>query len=288
MHSTQRMIKGFAVALAVIIIGSILGALVSVGMIFGVIFGDNSQSGISDANSDNSGVLVGGRDDANDLVEEELQELFVDVNWLDVYIVDGDEFAVEGDRGDVEVRRAGGTLRIEERDRNFAEVWDWGWNDEKRGKIVIRVPSGKKFRTAKMDTGAGRVEIDRLEADDLSLEFGVGRVVIKELVARRFAKIETGAGVVEIRKAELTDLGLDMGVGKVDMKVAVREKGQIQGGMGELNLQLIGDNDDYCVELDQGIGAVEWHDLEQNNLNGKVKVKIDAGVGKVNLGLSSL
>ena len=101
------------------------------------------------------------------------------------------------------------------------------------------------FDKAMIDTGAGKVEIETLACDVLELSLGAGKADIKNLTANSNANIDGGAGELNIDGGKLCNLDLDMGVGKLTLKSRIEGKSDLDYGVGETDLILLGSKDDY-------------------------------------------
>ena len=102
-----------------------------------------------------------------------------------------------------------------------------------------------------------------------------------------FTSIDSGAGEVVIKDGSVNNLDLDMGIGKVKLNLEVIGNSEIDAGIGELNLVLLGNDDDYRINVDKGIGSIKFNgesvDAETTVGNGDNIIDIDGGVGNINV-----
>lgn len=109
-------------------------------------------------------------------------------------------------------------------------------------------------------------------------------------------KINTGVGSVETVDGTLicNKLDLDCGVGECIISADIRDKGEIDGGVGSIVLTLAGTEQDYNYEVDCGVGDISIGDGHYSELGGKKKIDnradrdldIECGVGSVEIDFS--
>ncbi len=182
MKGAQKVIKWFALALAVLLIvtifSGIIGGLSFVGM---MVWGDEiSWNGNSEwVNTEFSG--------------KEMTRLDVNVKATAVRIrtvKEGEPVRIETNNEYITSWVDGSTLNVVEKSHGF-----FGWGGT--GDLVIYVREDTTFDSVEIEIGAGTLDVERLEARDLKLNLGAGKTAIDELFATRRAEIDGGAGVVE-------------------------------------------------------------------------------------------
>ena len=126
--------------------------------------------------------------------------------------------------------------------------------------------------------------IEKIYGNKVKIETGGGRVVIKNIVANEL-DIEGGAGeiIVENLKAEILDF--EAGIGNAEVTAEITNRADIDSGVGRLELNLLGNKDNYMIIPSVGIGAVTVDNEKVVSKNvigsGNQKISIDAGVGEV-------
>lgn len=269
MTSFQKVIKYVAVALAVFLIVTIIG---------GIITGLSSIS-----------VLLSGKDRAvtGEMqvypIDGEISSLSINLSGAQLEIQTADKFSVESNHNYISVKSDNGKLSISET-KKFLSV------SPKGVTVVLTIPAGFVFDSATVDTGAGKVEIDALSCDVLELSLGAGKADIKNLTANSRAQIDGGAGEVNIGGGKLCNLDLDMGVGKLTLKSRIEGKGDLDYGVGETDLILLGSKTDYRIELDKGIGKAEisGENMRDDSVygSGESLIEIDGGIGALSITFS--
>ncbi len=277
MNNAQKVIKWCAVALAVLIICSIVSAIVGAGMIFGRIFG-----GWHDDVPGTTEIVEIEDETESELEDTELAELHVDVKSVSVQVARGEKLKVESNAEDVVVSRNETGLYVTEKEYNFFK--HWGFSDG--GEVIITLPGDlTDMEKVVLTGGAGRLEIADLVMKELRLSVGAGRTELRNLQVTEKAKVDGGAGLLVIKKSEFKDLDFDMGVGKTELEARLLGSTKIDAGVGKLELTLLGEEDDYRVKVDHGIGSVTQDGLSLDNAKGENLVDIDGGVGAIEIRL---
>ncbi|MBO5315833.1 MAG: DUF4097 family beta strand repeat protein [Clostridia bacterium] len=255
----QKVVKWGAIALAVMLIVSIIGGIA--GIIFGI-FG--VETGVSDM-----------RDYE---ISESFSDIDLEISAAEIKIFNGDQFSVKSNIKDLYVGVSHGTLNIEEKNKLFKNY---------NGAVLeITLPEGFSFVNAKLEAGAGNVNIERLSAVNLEMSLGAGKVTINELYASGNADIEGGAGELDIGGGSLCSLNFEMGVGKCTLRTRMVGECDLDMGIGEANVILIGAESEYKISLSAGLGGASYNGREVSNEtvgNGACRVDIDGGIGKLNV-----
>lgn len=264
MTTAQKVIKYIAMAFAIAIIVSIAsGVLKLVGLIAFVSDGEETLEDVKAYT-----------------VSSDIDSLEIDIAAAELIISTGNEFAVESNLKNLSVKEEGDCLKIKEKSNALAHY-------EGKAVLNIVIPKDVVLDEADITTGAGKVNIDTLSADELHLELGAGKVDIAELNAFRESSIEGGAGSVSIESGVLNDLDMDMGVGKMVLKGALTGKCDIDHGVGSVEFILTGEKDDYCIKVDKGVGSfkVDGVSVSDNSVigSGSNEIEIDGGVGEINI-----
>lgn len=270
MKTTQRIIKIFALVLAGAIIVGIVGAVVSVGALLVQIFDDEPVG--------ESVVIWEGKDD-----EETVRRLELNIGATSLRILESQndkEVRVETDSEYIETWREGATLKVVEKSHGFL-----GFSG--KTELTIYIPEGSKFEEVDIGAGAGTVAIERLVAERLSLELGAGRTRIEYLEVSKSAKIDGGAGSMEIVAGKIKDLDLEMGAGKAEITAELTGDSRVESGVGKLDLNLSGRSEDYKISIDKGIGSVSVNGEKQGDGaiygDGERVIRISSGIGAVEI-----
>lgn len=273
MNGAQKAIKALATLLAVMIMIGMISAVVGVGVVLDRVFWHKEATSSRDD---------GWQESVISEKVENVRELKINLKSASLTIERGAEFEVRADAEVVEFRREGDTVQIEEKDLNF--FWQW---HEFGGEVKVILPEEMKFSKVAIEMGAGVMDVRDLEAEELKMDLGAGKTELTRIIATREAKIESGAGLLIVREAKLANLNFDMGVGKVELEAKLEGTNKINAGLGKLELMLVGEQDDYRVSFDAGLGAMNQQGISLENPNGRNRVEIDGGVGAIELRLRS-
>ncbi len=268
MNGAQKTIKAIAIALAIMIIVSVVSAFVGVGMMLDRVFWSRDR-----AAEDWQETVIS--DEVN-----EVSELYIDLKATSLKVERGAEFQVVADGEKVDFWQNGKVVYVKEKEEGFFADWLG-----EQGEVKVFLPEDMLLTKVSVNMGAGAIEARDLKAEELELSLGAGRTELVGLEALSRAKIDGGAGLLIVREAKLHGLTLDMGVGKVEIAARLEGTNKVNAGVGKLELTLIGEEDDYQVSFDQGIGAMTQQGISLNNPNGKNRVEIDGGVGAIDLRL---
>lgn len=274
MRTAHTAIKVLALCLAGLIIASIVTAVVGAFSLVGVLVGDES----------------GVHKEVETIWQEEVSErqriknLEISVGATKVQMVDSredEQVRVETNNEHITSWEENGTLQVVEKSHwSLTQFW-------KDCEVVIYVPENVKFEDVKISTGAGTLTAERLIAKRVKLELGAGKTSIGRLEASESVKVDGGAGVTEIRQGDLNNLKFDLGAGKSEVRARVRGDSKIDSGVGKLDLTLIGDEADYKLTIDKGLGSVKLNGEKQADETvygqGRNLVRISSGVGAVDI-----
>lgn len=273
MNGAQKAIKALATLLAVMIMIGMISAVVGFGVVLDRVFWHKEATSSRDD---------GWQESVISEKVENVRELKINLKSASLTIERGAEFEVRADAEVVEFRREGDTVQIEEKDLNF--FWQW---HEFGGEVKVILPEEMEFSKVAIEMGAGVMDVRDLEAEELKMDLGAGKTELTRIIATREAKIESGAGLLIVREAKLANLNFDMGVGKVELEAKLEGTNKINAGLGKLELMLVGEQDDYRVSFDAGLGAMNQQGISLENPNGRNRVEIDGGVGAIDLGLKN-
>ncbi len=263
MTSTQKIIRYFAVALAVLLAVSIVGGVLRMFGIFGRFFNNDAVTGE---------VLTYS-------VSPDIKRLHVEINAADFTIKQGDRFAVESNLKYLTVEDKNGVLTIKETQK-FSSKYTGAL-------LTLFVPANTTFQKADITTGAGRLTADYLSADTLKLVLGAGEVRIDTLIALSAADIDGGAGKITVSGGALRHLDLDMGVGQLNLTTKLTGESDLDLGIGESNITVIGNRADYRLDVEKGLGTLTVDGSVVSSIkergNGENEIDINGGIGAINL-----
>lgn len=254
MNTTQKVIKGFAICLAVLIILSIINGIVFLAT---STIGFNNDVNISEAYSSN------------------IKNINIDVGTTNMIIKYGDTFSITAENVSKEfkIKEEGNTLIIKEKNITI-------FGNKKSSHTTITIPSS--LNNLSIDIGAGKLELSDITSNNFSLNQGAGKVVITNLISNN-TTIDGGAGELHITSSKLQNLDLDLGAGKCYYNGILLGNNKIDQGVGELILDLY--REDYTIKASKGLGSItingESYSKDVTVGEGINDIKIDGGIGSI-------
>ena len=272
MTTLQKVIKYLALAFAIFLTVSIVGGILSAVGLLGSLFSDDDAEW---------GDVIG--ETKNYTVSSEISDLNIQINAADFYIKEGNSFSVESNLKNLEVDEKNGCLTL----KDLTKIKLNGSNAYENAVLTIWVPVGTVFDNVNIKTGAGRFTVDSLSAATVGFELGAGDVTISKLIAEKSANIEGGAGRITISNGAIKDLALKMGMGQLNLTAALTGDSELELGVGESNITLLGSKDDYELDIEKGIGNITVDGKNVTDFgssgNGANEVDIHGGVGAINV-----
>lgn len=264
MTAAQKVIKCLAVAFAVFLIVTIFTTAISVLFSLGAFVYYNNEKGDTTSICENI---------------RNIKDLDIDTKYtaLQIKISDDNTFKAESNNKYMKCKVNGGSVKIEEKRYG---IFSSGRNRE----LIIYIPANKNINEVDINTGAGKVDIEKLKANKLKLDLGAGSTNIKYIETNN-ADIETGAGKFTIEDGILNDLDFDIGAGEANVNARLLGDSKIEVGVGNLNLNLLGSKKLYKLKLEKGIGEVRVDgSLIENDStvgNGNNYIRIEGGIGSI-------
>ena len=263
MNTFQKIAKYCAMAFAIFLAFSIIVGILGAASVFDFVFGSE-------------GVVT--EDLKNYEISQNLTDLYIDIEAADVNIRSGDKFLLSSNLENIKIEEKDGGLYI-------SEKTSFKWGKISIASLNLTIPDNIEFEKADITTSAGRLTVDKLSAKKLSLELGAGEVEIGKLCASSKAEIDGGAGEITVKSGVLNNLDLDLGVGAINFSAQIHGNSEINQGVGETKLNLIGSKDDYELDFDKGLGSikVEKEEMKDGETygDGENKIDIDGGVGNI-------
>jgi hypothetical protein len=208
-------------------------------------------------------------------VSSEIHSLDIQIHAADFTIVHGDQFSVESNLRKLTVEEKNGVLVIEEKTKASVRYTN--------AMLKLYVPADIVFEDVKISAGAGRLTAAALNADSMTLNLGAGQVRFDSITANSCIDIEGGAGEITIADGILNNLSLQMGVGRFSLTSVLLGRSELDFGVGETDLTLIGKPDDYWLDVSKGIGSIQIDGSHNGNKNAQNRVNIQGGIGAANV-----
>ena len=254
MSEGQKVIKVLAICFAIFLIVNILG-----GLLIGI--SAFAQIGFGEGK----------------IVVEQFSETYQNVREIEI-----DTIAWKVEANNLNNRFSSklqnGILKIEEEN-----IWFWNTNSVS-GEIIVSVPDDTILRKLEIDAGAGKIEISNIEVEHLDIDQGAGVLEIKNGTFQ-ITDIDGGAGETIIEDTSFHNLKLNAGVGAISIKAEMTGKSEIECGVGDTDLTLLGKEEDYTVFAEKGLGNIQINGTNQGNHtrygSGENQIKIEGGIGNI-------
>jgi len=158
--------------------------------------------------------------------------------------------------------------------------------------IVITIPEDEFFEQMNIYLAAGRMDADKLTAQELRLEVDAGSLKVLHLSAEEMLTVENGAGEIKLYDVTASNLTVNQGVGAIDITGAVTGHNVIKGGIGEIKLTLTNrERVDFNYKVTGGLGEVEIGDMvlhgDSTNMSydrdSADYFEVDCGIGRVEI-----
>lgn len=272
MTTAQKVIKYIATAFAVFLIFTIISAILSGGYVllraFGLIHANENTI------TENLKVISS--------EVKEVSTLKIDLACTNLEIKTGDSFKVETNNLQVTFEEENGRVKIKEKNQN------WLNNNNRTSNLIIYIPENMiAIDETKIETGAGKINIEKLNTQGLYLELGAGDVHIENVMATQEAKIDGGVGRTELKSCEINNLRANLGMGEFVFSGKLTGKTEVDSGVGAINIDLMDNKENYTIDVSKGIGNVtlDGQKLEMDRVygTGENYLDIDGGIGEIKI-----
>lgn len=266
MNTTQKIIKYLAIAFAVFLIVTIISAILT---------GLYALSNVLGLRNDNETI---GEMKTIEIEESQITTLDIDVAFTNLIIKIDDSFKIETNNNNINYNQDNQNIQITEK----AHKW---FERNYNGDLILYIPETIEFEKVKINAGAGKINIENLNTEELELELGAGETEIKTLNVTRDCNIDGGAGKFSILSGNINNLDLDIGMGETNLTAKLKEKSDIDAGVGNVNITLLGNKEDYKIDIDKGLGNInideDSFDVDGTYGTGENFIKVDGGVGNI-------
>ena len=280
MKPFQKVIKygamAFAIYLAIMIISIIVFGVTA---IFGIGTGIEAISNNIGNSTDSSEVLTYTQE------YNDVERLDIDLSKSRLEIKTGDSFKVEfvnvSKKLSTKLDNSGKELKIEDETLKLFE------NYNRDSKVIVYIPNDYELKSVKLDlVGVSGAYIEGFKTEKLEVDIGAGKYEINNVQAKS-CEIDSGAGETYINNSTFDNFEFNGGVGKVTINCKVNAKGNIESGVGKLEVNLIGSKDDYKVRAETGIGnlTIDGNKVRNGEIigYGNVNINVEAGIGETRI-----
>ena len=272
MTTAQKVIKYIATAFAVFLIITIISAILNGGYALLSAFGLIHT---------NKNIIT---EDLKVISTEvkEVSTLKIDLAFTNLDIKIGNDFKVETNNSKITFTNDNGNVKIKEENRN------WLNNNNSESNLIVYIPENMiAIDETEIETGAGKINIEKLNTQSLYLELGAGDVHIENVIATAETKIDGGVGKTELKSCEINNLKANLGMGEFVFSGKLTGKSEIDSGVGAIRIKLMDDKKNYTINVSKGLGNVtlDGQKLEMDRIygTGENYLDIDGGVGEIKI-----
>lgn len=266
MSQLQKTIKYLAIAFALFLLISIISGIMYGFSFLGDIFVKNNQNNTKNLES----------------LEYDQNVLTLDINVAssNISFKKGDAFKVQTNNKYIDSYQEENKLYLTERKNSM-------FHHKENNELVVYIPNDLIFDKIEIESGAGKMAIEKLSTKQLYLDLGAGKVTINDLTVLEKAKIDGGVGEITIKSSNIHNLDLDMGIGKLFLNSQLRGNNKIDSGVGKMNLLLLGSLSDYSITLNKGLGSstINHKNMSEDTIygTGENNLLIDGGIGSIQI-----
>ena len=210
---------------------------------------------------------------------ENITDLDISVGACEVLIQESDTDTVQVDASRLKYQALGLELYVVENDGTLfiqttknGSLWDVLSAKHKNGGVLkIYIPKDKDLSTVNLEFGACELKMSGLSIDHMNLSLG--------------------AADCEMEQMNLNFLHAEVGAGNLNYSGTIAENAEIECGVGEVDLNLYGTEQEFNYELSVAMGEIEIEDREYGGLgvgktinnHAKKDMTIDCGAGSVSV-----
>lgn len=143
------------------------------------------------------------------------------------------------------------------------------------------------------EVGTLTMQIPKNQLTQMSFSIAGGGVLEATQVQTGELDIEVGAGLIQLQNVQVDALDLEVGAGDASVTGTINREASIDCGIGTVDLQLTGTQQDYSYSMECGAGVIQiGNDVYSGISNGKTimnggaMIEMECGAGEVTVGFS--
>ena len=258
MSELQKLIKTFAITLAVLIIISILMLILS--FLLQINHRDDNVADSLNLTTE---------------VYNNINNLEIDLKNYNLTIKKADKFKIDYDKT--------ANLKFQNK-HNKLIIKQVGFFNKKKLEVSLYIPDN--FNVIEIDQELGSININDISIQSLEVDIASGDLKINNVNILK-TNIDGAKGEININSSVLNNFELDSGVGQVNITAALLGNSQIDSGIGDVNLTLVGSDEEYKVDCEKGTGKITINGINQKGNaiygNGFNYIEIDGGMGNIDI-----
>ncbi len=253
MRRSQRGVKIFAIVLAIILI------IIIVYLLFQALSFFKESTKKTEYNN---------RD-----IHKNIKDIDIDLRTASLTIDTCSKFRIDTDNEFVKIEIIDNKLRIKEKKHNPLT---------RKDTDSINLCIKDELNSIDLDMGAGKLEINELNAKKAEFDLGAGSFSLDNLKITDKFELDGGAGSITINDSTIYNSDIELGIGVLTFNGKLLGNNRIEGGVGTSTLNINGSIDDYKFVIEKGIGKVTINDKTYSSTTfgeGSNLISIETGVG---------
>lgn len=272
MTQIQKVIKYIAVSFAILLIITITSGILTAAYLFLDTFGLINK---------NNDVITSELKTINKDINE-ISTLNIDLAYTNLYIKTGSEFEIKTNNKNIKYEENNNSINIKEKNKVVLSTKNI------ESKLIIYIPTDINIiDEVNIDVGAGKINIEELNVNDLYFDLGAGEVHIKDVIAKNKSTIDGGVGKTELINCELNNLKANLGIGEFTYNGILYGNSYIDSGIGRTSLNLKNTKESYTIKASKGIGSIniDSEEIKSDVLygSGVNYLELDGGIGEIKI-----
>lgn len=210
-----------------------------------------------------------------------IRQLDVELSYLRIVLVESTGTDLEFEISNIPEEVAGELVMKQE-----AGELDVGIRNERNWKAIMK---------NRGEVGTLTMQIPKNQFTQMSFSIAGGGVLDAEQLQTSELDIEVGAGLIKLQNVQVDALDLEVGAGEASVTGTINREASIDCGIGTVDLQLTGTQQDYSYSMECGAGVIQVGDDIYSGIsngktimNGGAMIEMECGSGEVTVGFSGL
>ena len=146
-----------------------------------------------------------------------------------------------------------GTLSVGMKEESLHLLW--GFKQNTGARCVIEIPKDFMFRNFMAELGAGKLQIEGIDAQEMALKAGAGQLELADLTVEDF-KLKVGAGQAVCENVTSQNAVMDIAMGECRYSGKIVKDLSVDCGQGNVEIAVDGAEADHNYDLDCGMGNI--------------------------------
>ena len=138
--------------------------------------------------------------------------------------------------------------------------------EDKKNVLTIHIPAACNLESAKLELGAGSMQVEKLDTQKLELTVEAGKLTLASLEAGDMA-VSLGAGAISLENVSVQNAEISVGAGSMSMAGRITGNVEADCAMGSLEMNLLGNVKDFNYELQCMAGNILLNGEKHSGIN---------------------